>query len=105
VLVGLLSIVFITIVWVALAFILILWLQDGIWKTFQSRLEARILFVEDKLRDNIDDKGISFQLYSQWQDSRAGVAGLIKEYLVNSIKPTVAYPYSILIVILFIFYR
>ncbi len=81
-------------------FIFILWLQDAIWKTFQKRLEARIIFIEQQLKTEPDSNGQAFQFYSQWQDQRQGAVGLIKEYLLNAAKPTVAYPYVILIALI-----
>lgn len=86
------------------AFILILWLQDGIWKTFQKRMETRILFIEKELINNADDNSEAFQFYSQWESTRQGIVGLVKEYLSNSVKPTVAYPYVVLIFLVLAFY-
>ncbi len=83
----------------AVCLILTLWLQDGIWKTFQKRLEARIGFIEEKMHSEHNKDNESFQLYSQWEGNRLGTAHLIKEYLFNAIKPTVAYPYLILVVL------
>jgi len=85
----------------AISLILVLWLQDGIWKTFQKRLESRILIIEDNIENNHNDKGTAFQLYSKWQTNRSSSLALIKEYLFNSLKPTVAYPYIALISLLF----
>jgi len=82
----------------AISLIFILWLQDGIWKTFQKRLETRILIIEDNIENN--RKGSEFQLYSEWQKNRQSYSCLIKEYLFNSLKPTVAYPYIILVSLL-----
>ena len=87
----------------AIAIILVLWLQDGIWKTFQQRSETRILFIEDMLRNEAVANNQAFQFHSQWKDSRQGVAGLIKEYLLNSAKPTVAYPYALLVLLVSFF--
>ena len=89
-------------VWVSLMGIFILWLQDGIWKTFQKRLEERILFIEKEIANGADDQNDkrqseAFQFYSQWENKRQGVVGLVKEYLSNSFKPTVAYPYLLLV--------
>ena len=84
--------------------ILVLWLQDGIWKTFQSRLETRIVFVERKLAaDGSTEGDAAFQLYSQWERQRPGVAGLIKAYVFSALKPTVAYPYVLLVALLLIY--
>jgi len=79
----------------------ILWLQEGIWKTFQKRMELRIIFIEQQLKNETEK---AFQFYSQWEDNRAGIVGLVKEYIINSLKPTVAYPYVLLGFLMFIFY-
>lgn len=89
--------------WLAELLILVLWLQDGIWKTFQKRLEARVLFVEKQIKNNDDKNAIAFQYYSQWEDLRQGVVGLVKEYLFSALKPTVAYPYVVLVILPLIF--
>jgi len=99
------SIAFIANGWVTVVFILVLWLQDGIWKTFQKRLETRIVFIEQKLKNESDKSFTGFQLYSQWENKRQGVVGLIKEYLLNSVKPTVAYPYACLVLLVLVFYQ
>jgi len=83
----------------------VLWLQDGILKTFQSRLEQRIQVVEmamlsDETQDIHLDKAEPFQLYSQWQENKPNAIGLISQYISNSLKPTVMYPYVVLMVLL-----
>jgi len=83
---------------VTIFIILILWLQDGIWKTFQQRLESRILIIESNIKNKTDNN--SFQLYSEWQENRSGAIKLVTEYMFNSLKPTVAYPYIVLISLL-----
>jgi len=90
--------------WFAIAVILVLWLQEGIWKTFQKRLETRIIMVEDELQTNSDEDGKAFQLYTQWDKQRQNISGLIKEYLSSAAKPTVTYPYLILIVLMVVLY-
>jgi hypothetical protein len=70
--------------------LLVLWLQDGIWKTFQQRLEARLVLLESA-PDNTN------ALYSDFQTNRPGTINLVKEYLSSSLRPTVAYPYAALI--------
>jgi len=85
-------------VFLAVLLLMILWLQDGIWKTFQNRLVSRIVNLEDQIkRSTNDDDGM--QLYSQWENQRQGVLGLVREYLKNALKPTVAYPYVVLILL------
>ncbi len=105
VLVSTLLIAYVVDKWIAVVLILVLWLQDGIWKTFQKRLEARIVYIEQELQNKTDENSMAFQLYSQWEDNRQGVAGLIKEYLTNAAKPTVAYPYAFLALLMLFFYR
>jgi len=85
---------------VTIFIILILWLQDGIWKTFQQRLESRILIIESNIKNKTDNN--SFQLYSEWQANRSGAIKLITEYILNALKPTVAYPYIVLISLLLV---
>lgn len=83
--------------------LLILWLEEAIWKTFQQRLESRALFIEQQIKQETDQNNTSFQLYSEWKNNRLGSVYLIKEYLSNSIRPTVAYPYILMIPFLYFF--
>lgn len=90
-----------------ISLLIILWLQEGIWKTFQKRLESRVMYIENTLKlSQVEDQSqkdeLAFQLYSQWQKQRQGIIGLITEYLFNASKPTVAYPHVVLI-LLFLF--
>jgi len=101
---GILTLAFWNNIWLTVFFILILWLQDGIWKTFQRRLEERILFIEKEMQNQAETQEQAYQFYTQWQNKRQGIVGLVKEYLANSLKPTVAYPYTILLVLFSIFY-
>ncbi len=91
--------------YVVIFLILILWLQDGIWKTFQARLEKRILLIEQIIKNKATDNETAYQLYSQWEENRPSVINLIKAYLFTSLKPTVAYPYAPLILLIFIIYQ
>jgi len=87
---------------IAIFFVGIVWLQDGIWKTFQSRMSDRILLIERYIKEqasrNTDE--VAFQFYSGWEKSPKGTKRLLGEYIRNSIRPTVAYPYIILILLL-----
>ena len=83
-------------VW-GIALIVILWLQDSIWKTFQQRIENRLLAVEKMLASNEQEDGMQFN--SSWQESRPGTIGLVVEYLSQSIRPTVAFPHALLVAI------
>ena len=73
-----------------------LWLQEGIYRTSQSRLGARLLALEGLIRG--DESAVPFQLHTQWQMARPGAGGLMREYLGNALRPTVAYPYVMLLV-------
>jgi len=86
-----------------LCLLLILWLQDAIWKTFQSRIDVRLLQLEAYLsnednRENPDGK--AYQFNSLYLQTRPGSIGLIKEYLGQALRPTIAFPHVLLIVIL-----
>jgi hypothetical protein len=80
----------------------ILWLQDGIWKTFQNRIGKRLEVVEQAIQDNphhlpehLLQMGMQFNL--AWAQSRPRAIGLVMEYIQQSLKPTVAYPHVVLV--------
>ena len=75
----------------------VLWLQEAIWKTFQSRTEQRLLNIEDELSKSSDASPYIF--YTQWLENRPSNLGLIAEYAKHIARPTIAYPYSVLIVL------
>ncbi|MEP0176830.1 MAG: hypothetical protein ABJH28_02150 [Paraglaciecola sp.] len=88
----------------------LIWLQDGIWKTFQGRIAQRLESVECSIKHyctaknaegNGDSSHMAMQFNSAWEESRKGAIGLVFEYLKNSIKPTVAYPHVLLLLIIF----
>ncbi|NMP31683.1 hypothetical protein HII17_08925 [Thalassotalea sp. M1531] len=72
-----------------------LWLQDGIWKTFQSRIETRLLYLESEMLKSESD--IAFQFNTAYQRSAFTGTTLIMEYIRQAIRPTVAFPYIVLI--------
>jgi len=80
---------------------LILWGQDAIWKTFQARIEQRLLALELELtstKNSVVTTAFSYHLnYSQ---ARPSTSGLIKEYARQALRPTVAFPYFILVIII-----
>jgi hypothetical protein len=78
----------------------VLWLQEGIWKTYQARTNNRIELIEKALLEN---NLSAFQFYSQWSKNRPSSVGLVMEYIKNALKPTVIYPYFPLILITVIF--
>ena len=86
----------------------VLWLLEAIWKTFQSRITDRILTVEGalKARPDLTDTDVvsPCQLNAEWLAHRHGFIGLIGEYLSQAVRPTVAFPYVLLIVGIFAIY-
>lgn len=77
-----------------LALLALLWLQDAIFKTFQARLGERLLQVERALREPASAAAMQFN--SAWQAQRPGVGGLLAAYLRAACRPTVAFPYPLL---------
>jgi len=82
--------------------VVVLWLQDAIWKTFQSRIETRLLrleafFANEQTAMATGEK--PFQLNQQYQASRGGTLALCREYFAQAIRPTVAFPHGALLVI------
>ena len=92
-------------VYLAVIFISILWLQDGIWTTFQNRMQSRILLIENDLQKKVDKVLPAYQLYTEWNKQGKGGLAVIKEYVFNSIKPTVAYPYIALIALMLLAFQ
>ena len=78
--------------------LLVLWLQDAIWKTFQSRIEPRLLQIEKYIAEEKTES--AFQFNSEYQKVRLSGLSLINEYVCQSIRPTVAFPHIVLILIL-----
>lgn len=79
---------------------LVLWLQEGIFKTYQSRLGARLLLVEQWLAGDLAAATLqAFQLHRSWSAQRAGTVGLMMEYLHSASRPTVAFPYGVLLLV------
>lgn len=86
-----------------LLLLLILWLQDAIWKTYQARIDARLLQLEEYLSNDHaleNREGIAFQFNSQYAKNRPSNVGLLKEYLGQSLRPTVAFPHIVLVTLL-----
>lgn len=81
------------------ALLLVLWLQEAIFRTFQARLGERILRIEQLLREGATQSAAPCQLHSEWLASRPGLAALLAEYAKNMLRPTVAFPYAVLVLI------
>lgn len=82
--------------------LVVLWFQDAIWKTFQSRIEARLLQIETYILEK--SVGSEFQFNSEYYKARLSGVSLIKEYVTQSIRPTVAFPHIVLILIISVQY-
>ena len=86
--------------WIILLLLGVLWLQDAIWKTFQSRIELRLLALEEALSDrqqNSESGFLAYQFNRDFLAKRTSQLGLIKEYFMQGLRPTVAFPYVVLI--------
>lgn len=86
-------------VWGLAMLLAILWLQEGIYRTSQSRLGERLLKVEQLLKGDSSNSAEAFQLHSEWLAGRAGLTGLLAEYAGSAVRPTVAFPHVVLIVL------
>ncbi|MAZ71108.1 hypothetical protein [Porticoccus sp.] len=78
--------------------LLVLWLQDAIWKTFQSRIEPRLLKIEKNIREKTE--GNEFQFNKEYQLVETSSLSKILEYAKQAIRPTVAFPHIVLMIIL-----
>ncbi|GAB1264948.1 hypothetical protein [Aurantivibrio infirmus] len=85
--------------------LLTLWLQDAIWKTFQARIELRIIQLEklltkEEIKDESSCDNKAFQFNTEYLKNRPSNMGLIQEYLSNALRPTIAFPHVVLVLIL-----
>ncbi len=78
--------------------LVVLWLQDAVWKTFQSRIEPRLLQVEACISE--ESTVGAFQFNREYQQVRLKGIALIGEYAHQALRPTVAFPHIILILML-----
>lgn len=87
---------------VVVLILMVLWFQDAIWKTFQSRIETRLLQVEKYILEKNDES--AFQFNSEYHKIRLNGLSLVSEYVRQSVRPTVAFPHVVLILIVLIQY-
>lgn len=80
--------------------IVVLWLQEAIVRTSQARIGDRLLQLEAMHRLESSPVASAFQLHSQWLASRGGGMALLAEYARSAVRPTVAFPYVVLLLIL-----
>lgn len=81
----------------ALPLLALLWLQEGVLKTFQGRLGDRLLVIEPALKSGA--AAAAMQLHSDWAASRPRGLALVAQYLKSALRPTVALPYPLLMVV------
>ena len=84
---------------VTLPLLALLWLQEGVLKTFQGRLGDRLLAIEPALKAGAD--AAAMQLHSDWAARRPRGLGLVGQYLKSALRPTVALPYPLLMAVSF----
>ena len=91
----------------AVAIILLFWVQEAIWKTFQGRIETRLLETELMLAQDADQilpDAAPMQFNRHWLSSRPGGAGLLVEYVKSALRPTVAMHYVLMFLVTLVFY-
>ena len=81
------------------ALLLVLWFQESMLKTWQARLSQRLLELEALFARGPQDGDLAFQLHSRWQAQRPPLSGLLLEYCRSAARPTVAFPYALLILL------
>lgn len=86
----------------AVALLALLWLQEAVLKTFQARLGERLLVVEAGLKLGDGATVAAMQLHSDWLSRRPRGAGLVAQYLQSALRPTVALPYPLLMLLVWV---
>ncbi|MCQ9374189.1 hypothetical protein NMQ14_08010 [Methyloversatilis sp. XJ19-13] len=81
--------------------IAIVWVIEAMLRTVQGRLGQRLLKVETLIADGASEYA-ACQLHTEWQATRPGAVGLLMEYAKSALKPTVAFPYPLLIILSFV---
>lgn len=79
------------------ALVLVLWCQEAVLKTWQNRLAARLTGIELAFKRGSQSTAEPFQLHSQWLAQRPGLVGLLVDYARSAVRPTVAFPYAVLV--------
>lgn len=87
-------------VWIGIT-VLLCWAQEGIYKTYQARLAERLLRVESLLGQS-EPAPAAMQLHNEWTASRPGSIGLIASYATSACRPTVAFPYLPIVLMLLV---
>jgi len=82
---------------VSLLLMLLMWMQEAVFRTSQSRLGLRIVRIEELLARDAPATTAPYQLHSEWLATRPGFTGLLGEYGRNMLRPTVAFPHVVLL--------
>jgi hypothetical protein len=88
---------------IAMLLLLVVWVQEAIFRTSQSRLGQRILRIEQMKKEGRAD-ALTYQLHSEWLATRPGTTGLLAEYGSNMLRPTVAFPYVVLMAMMLVWF-
>jgi hypothetical protein len=94
---GFAAVVLVPVPRVTLPLLALLWLQEGVLKTFQGRLGDRLLAIEPALKTGAG--AAAMQLHSDWAARRPRGLGLVAQYLKSALRPTVALPYPVLMAV------
>ena len=82
--------------------VLVLWLQEAVWKTFQGRTENRLMELEARIDGQSYGAEVAFQVHRKWSITKGGNQDLIAEYMASAKRPTVMFPYVPLIGLVFL---
>lgn len=81
--------------------LLVLWAIEAVARTVQARLGDRLLRLETLIADAAPDSA-AFRLHCEWLAGRPGLTGLLREYARAAIRPTVAFPYAPLLILMIV---
>lgn len=79
--------------------LLVLWAIESVARTVQARLGDRLLRLETLISEAAPASA-AFRLHSEWLAGRPGLSGLLREYARAAIRPTVAFPYAPLLILM-----
>lgn len=79
--------------------LMLLWVQEAMVRTTQSRLLGRLDVIESLLANPVCPSG-AFALHTQWHTIRGTTRTLLAQYARQMARPTVALPYAGLLALL-----
>jgi hypothetical protein len=86
----------------AMVAVALFWGQEAIVRTVQSRLALRLRRLEAAIAGESVER--PFQLHRDWHASRGNAVGLLLEYAYQAYKPTVLYPYAVMLIGLLVYW-